>query len=179
MPSKPEILASETVAESHLFRIERLDLRFSNGVERQYERLLSGSRGAVLVVPLLGREVVLIREYAAGTDRYELAFPKGLIEAGEEPLEAANRELMEEIGMGAKRLSLLRTMSIAPGYFAHQTHLVLAEALFEASAEGDEPEPVEVVRWPLDDIDDLLARDDFTEARSIAALLLIQHKVNP
>lgn len=173
MARKPEISLTETIAKTRLFEIQRLQLQFSNGEQREYERLKSGSRGAVLIVPVMDGDVYLIREYAAGTDRYELAFPKGLIEAGEGILDAANRELMEEVGYGANELRHLRTFSIAPGYFSHQTHVVLAQGLFPATAEGDEPEPIEVVRWSLNDIDGLLAQEDFTEARSVAALLLL------
>jgi ADP-ribose diphosphatase len=46
--------------------------------------------------------VLMIYEYSSGTHRYELALTKGKIDAGESPLEAANRELIEEIGYGAK-----------------------------------------------------------------------------
>ena len=53
-------------------------------------------------------------------------------------------------------------------------HIVLAEDLYEEAAEGDEPEPLEVIHWPLADADALLAREDFIEARCIAALLLAQ-----
>jgi 8-oxo-dGTP pyrophosphatase MutT (NUDIX family) len=45
-----------------------------------------------------------------------LALTKGKIDAGESPLEAANRELIEEIGYGAKKLSFIKTMTLAPGY---------------------------------------------------------------
>jgi ADP-ribose diphosphatase len=114
--------------------------------------------------------VLLIREYAAGTHRYELGFPKGVMEQEEDPITAANREIMEEIGYAARTLHHLRSVTIAPGYIGHVTHLVLAEDLYEQRMPGDEPEEIEVVPWPLADIDGLIARDDFTEARSIAAL---------
>ena len=69
-----------------------------------WERLRSPARRAVLVVPLLDPEtVLLIREYAAGVERYELALPKGRIEDNESVTEAGNREMMEEIGYGAPR----------------------------------------------------------------------------
>lgn len=178
MLKKPEILRTESLLRADRFELERLHLRFSNGEERLYERMKSGARGAVLIVPVKDEEVLLIREYAAGTDRYELAFPKGLIDPGEDMLQAANRELMEEVGYGANELTHMRTMSIAPGYFTHQTHAVLARDLYPATAEGDEPEPIEVVPWPLQDIDGLLAQEDFTEARSIAALLLLHQMGN-
>jgi ADP-ribose diphosphatase len=105
-------------------------------------------------------------------DRYELGLPKGVVDVGEDPLAAAHRELREEIGMGARELHLIHSLSLAPGYIKHTSHLVLARDLYPDAAEGDEPEPIEVVPWPLAGLDALLAREDFTEARSIAALFL-------
>lgn len=171
----PEILQSRLLAQTQLFRVEGLHLRFANGVERHYERLKPGTRGAVLVIPILDAETfLLIREYAAGVERYELGFPKGLREPGESCEQAANRELMEEAGYGARRLRVLKAVTMAPGYLGHSMSLVLAEDLFAARLEGDEPEAIEVVPWRFDNIEALLAREDFTEARSIAALFLAQ-----
>lgn len=169
----PELLHSELIAETRLFRVEALHLRFANGVERHYERLKPSRRGAVLVVAVPDPEhFLLVREYAAGTERYELGFPKGLCEPDENVLEAADRELKEEAGFGARELVELKQVTLAPGYLGHRMSLVLARDLYPASLEGDEPEPLDVVPWRFDDIEALLARPDFTEARSIAALYL-------
>jgi ADP-ribose diphosphatase len=86
MSEKPKILNRNIVAQSQLFKIEALDLEFSNGAARQYERLVRGhgSNGAVLIIPLIDDEtVLLIREYSAGVERYELGLPKGKIDNGE------------------------------------------------------------------------------------------------
>ncbi|MEO1898426.1 MAG: ADP compounds hydrolase NudE, partial [Methylococcales bacterium] len=66
MPQKPKILNRETIAATRLFRIEALDIKFSNGEQRQYERLARNkSNGAVLMVPMLDAQtVLLIREYS-------------------------------------------------------------------------------------------------------------------
>ncbi len=173
---KPLCHARTVVAESKLFGIEQLELEFANGAKRQYERLVRHSTGAVLVVPLLDSEtVILIREYAAGIERYELGFPKGLIEQGETVFEAANREMKEEIGYGAKQFKELKAVSSSPAYFGMMVNLVVAEELYPETLEGDEPEPIEVIPWPIAKLDELLTRDDFTEARSIAAIYLLKH----
>ena len=60
------------------YRMERLDLEFSNGERRKYERLHGRGHGAVAVVPMLDADtVLLVREYAAGVHRYELGLVKG------------------------------------------------------------------------------------------------------
>ena len=175
MPAKPRVTGRRLLVETRIFRVEELDLEFSNGEQRRYERLLGSEGGAVLVVPLPDpATILLIREYAAGMDRYELAFPKGRVEPGEDPLAAAAREMREETGYAAGRLQHLQTVTLAPGYLRHTTHIVLARDLYRDPLPGDEPEPIEVVPWPLDRIDELLGRDDFTEARSIAALYRVR-----
>jgi ADP-ribose diphosphatase len=174
MPAKPKILDRHIAAETRIFRIEQLDLQFANGARRLFERILGG-RGSVLVVAMPDPKTVLLtREYAAGTDSYELGLPKGIVEADEDPLAAAQREIQEEVGVGARDLRLLHTVSLAPAYIQHFTHIVLARELFPQRAEGDEPEPIEVLPWSLDDLDALLERGDFSEARSIAALFLVR-----
>lgn len=173
MRKKPKILKIETLATTRVFNIERMDLEFSNGEKRQYERLKPPGNGAVLVIPMLDDDtVVMIYEYSGGTDRYELALTKGKIDAGEAPLDAANRELMEEIGYGSNKLTFLKTMTLAPGYQSNITHIILAQELYEASAEGDEPEPLEVVEHKLSNLEELVYNEDLTEARTIAALYM-------
>jgi len=175
MAKLPEILESKTIAQTRLFHVESLHLRFSNGEERDYERLVSGKRGAVMVIPMPDPEtVLLIREYAAGVERYELAFPKGLMDIGETACEAANREMKEEVGFGGNNLQVLKQFSLAPGYLSHQMSLVVARELYEEKLDGDEPEELEVISWPVSQLGQLIDREDFTEARSIAAIYLLQ-----
>jgi ADP-ribose diphosphatase len=180
MSCKPQTLHTKTLARTRLFHIEAVGLRFSNGVEVEFERICSGAEvDAVLVVPVLpdGR-VLLIREYSAGTDRYELCLPEGRVEPGESCLIAAHRELREEAGYGARRLTPLRQLSIAPSYLSHATQLILAEDLYLDRLAGDEPEAIEVLAWPLDELPALLAQPELTEARSIAALFIAMAHLN-
>ena len=156
-------------------RVEELDLEFSNGERRRFHRQKPHGHGAVVVVPMLDDDtVLLVREYAAGVHRYELGLVKGRIDAGETPVEAANRELKEEAGYGAERLDVLRALTLAPTYMSHQTHLVLARDLYPERLPGDEPEELEVVPWKFDRLHELILREDFSEGRSIAALFIVR-----
>jgi len=172
-PTLPQILKRSLVASSRFFKIESLQLKFSNGQQREFERMQGSHHGAVLIVPFYDKEtLILIREYAAGTHSYELGFPKGLIDAGETAEHAANRELKEEVGFGARKLQKLKKVTMAPSYFSSEMTLFMAFDLYPEKLEGDEPEPLEIIKWPLNKVDELLARDDFQEARGISALLL-------
>ena len=91
---------------------------------------------------------------------------------GVDSFEAANRELQEEAGFGARSLTSLATLSLLPAYMTHKARVILAQDLYPARLPGDEPEPLEVVPWKLSELHRLLARDDVTEGRSIAALFI-------
>ena len=174
MPKKPTILSRTIVARSRLFTVEAIEIRFSNGQQRDYERLKrSNSGGAVLIVPMLNNEtVLLIKEYSAGVHRYEIGLPKGKVDFGETALCAANRELKEEVGFGANKLHYLSTLSLAPAYLEHTIDIVVAQDLYPEKLIGDEPEEMEVIPWKLSDISSLLATGECTEARTIAALYM-------
>ena len=114
MPTKPQVLKRSRVASSKIFHVEALQMRFANGVERDYERLLSNHQ-AVIICPMLDDDrVILAQEYAAGTDDYQWSLPKGKLDPGEDYTSAANRELQEEIGYAAEELILLKNMAQSP-----------------------------------------------------------------
>jgi len=173
MPSPPEILAKRVARDSRFLRVEEVDLAFSNGERRTFERLTASGQGAVFIVPMRDHDtVLLVREYGVGLDRYELGLPKGRIDPGETALEAANRELQEEAGFAARKLTPLITLSLLPAYMTHKAQVILAEDLYSQSRPGDEPERLDVVPWKLSELPALLARDDVSEGRSIAALFI-------
>jgi ADP-ribose diphosphatase len=174
MTKLPHIHATEQVDLGH-YRLERLDLEFSNGERRRYERLNSRGHGAVMIAAMPDPDtVLLVREYAAGVHRYELGLPKGRMDAGETAHQAADRELKEECGFGARRLETLRMITLAPIYMSHAIHLVLAQDLYPQRLPGDEPEELEVVPWKLDNLHELMLREDCSEGRSLAALFIVR-----
>ena len=175
----PIIHASEEKTDRSLFRVERLDLEFSNGEQRVYQRLISRGVGAVIVVAMPDPDtVLLIREYACGVHRYEVGLPKGRLEPGENHLEGANRELQEEVGFAARELVEIGQLSLAPGYMTHVTHIILARDLYASRLPGDEPEELQVIPWSMARLHELVQREDCTEGRSIAALYMARDWVS-
>ncbi len=171
---KPRILDRRCPAQSRLFKIEELSLRFSNGVERQYERINPGYDRAVMIVPILNTDtLILIKEYGAGIEDYHLSFPKGAIDQGESILQAASRELQEEAGFAAHDMTHIKKVALSPNYMGNQINLVIARQLYPSQLAGDEPEPLEVVEWPLDNIAQLALDPRFIESYALAALAII------
>ena len=169
----PEILNKDILAKTSAFTVERLDLRFSNGVERKYERLPKIGNEAVIIVAINDEaEIMLVKEYCAGFHEVRLSLPKGSCETGEPLEEATCRELAEEIGFSAQSVEFVKELSLAPSHMGFTINVMFAKDLYPEELEGDEPEPLELVRWPLADLDGLISSDEFSEARAIAALTL-------
>lgn len=114
------------------------------------------------------------RNIAPGVDEYQLSLPKGLVEPGEDILAAANRELKEEAGYGARQLEHITELSLSPGYMSQRIQVVLARDLYEERLPGDEPEPMGVDRISLRELSSLAQHAQFSEGRALAALYLVR-----
>ncbi|MBN8713478.1 MAG: ADP compounds hydrolase NudE [Xanthomonadales bacterium] len=173
MRTPPIIHATREADSARFLSVEQVDLEFSNGQRRTFERMKPHGHGAVIVVPMRDAgTVLLVREYGAGVGRYELGLPKGRLEHAETAEQGANRELKEEVGFGARRLTVLHKLALSPSYMAHMADVVLAQDLYPEKLPGDEPEELDIVPWRLDELHLLLGREDVTEGRSIAALFM-------
>jgi ADP-ribose pyrophosphatase len=123
---------------------------------------------SVVLIPVDGGELVLVRQSRPGSGSRTLELPSGKLNEGETPLEAAARELAEECGLAAEELTEVGTFWTAPAYSTELVHVFEAAGLSEAGpAELDEDEDIELERLPLHHV--LTELDD---AASIAALAL-------
>lgn len=175
----PKVSNQQSHKASRIFRIETMDLTFSNGTKATYERI-AGGHGAVMAVPYDGKHFYLTVEYSGGVMEYMLGLVKGKIDAGESAEEAVVRELKEEIGYGANKTTLLKhEMTVAPGMLSLKMYCYLCEDLYECALYGDEPEPIDVVKLTPEEVKDLIFDPDsvLTEGRTIAALTLALRKI--
>lgn len=172
--TQPRILSVCTTACSKLFVIESVRLQFVNGSEAEYERVSSAQRhGAVIIVPILESGAwLLVKEYMVGLERYEFGLPKGLMQEGESSLQAAKRELMEELGLRASRLVKLGTLSLAAGFMCYETDVVAAMTLAPCARGGDEPESLQIHPCGPQELDALVFEGRLRDARTLAAVYL-------
>lgn len=177
--SLPQVSNRQIKQASRIFKIESMDLTFSNGAQANYERIMGG-RGAVMAVPFDGSHFYLTVEYAGGVMAYALGLVKGKIDANETKEQAVVRELEEEIGLGARKITLLKhEMTVAPGMLDLRMYSFLCEELYPCRACGDEPEPIDIIKITPQELKELIFNVDspLTEGRTIAALTLALHKI--
>jgi ADP-ribose pyrophosphatase len=126
--------------------------------------------GSTAIVAIHDGAVVLVRQHREPAGRRLLELPAGTLEEGEEPLRSAQRELEEEVGLKGGRWSSLGTYFTSPGFLEEQMHLFLAEDLEEGEQDLDDDEDVEIVRWPVEELEQRL--DALEDLKTVAALLL-------
>lgn len=170
-----EHLGSESVFDGRIVSLERARFRFlADGDE--VEREIVRHPGAVGIVAVDDDHVWLVRQpREAADDPDSLEIPAGKLDAeGEDPLATGKRELAEEVGLGAERWEHLTTFFSSVGVMDEQVHVFLAEGLHEQHAEAEEHERIEIVRWPLDDLDAAIAQT--RDAKTLIGLLLLERR---
>ena len=115
--------------------------------------------------------VLLVKQYRYAAEAELLEVPAGGIEQGEKPEDAAIRELKEETGYGARKISPLGEFWALPGWCTEYMYGFLLQDLFLCPSDGDEDEDIQVVRMPWGRVPDLIKSGEIKDAKSIVSLL--------
>ena len=161
----------ETVFDGKLLHVRRDRVRLPDGGESIREYIVHP--GAVLVVPVLddGRFVVE-RQFRYPLARVFLEFPAGKIDPGETPEATARREMIEETGYAASRLTPLAVLHPVISYSTETIRCYVAEGLRHVGARLDHGEFLEIATLSLDELLAALDRGEITDAKTVSALLI-------
>ena len=172
MPSF-ERISAETVFAGRIFRVLRARFRHADGEEVERENVEHG--GAVGIVVHDDEHLYLVRQPREAIMRDDvLELPAGRLDVdGEAPEEAARRELAEELGLAAEHWSHMITYYSSAGFTNEELHLYLATGLRQVRKPAtEEDERIELVRWPLADLDGAI--DACVDAKTLIGLLLLR-----
>ena len=167
-----EHIGGETVYEGKIvtLRIERYRYADGDEVERETVR----HDGAAAIIAHDDTHLYLVRQPREAVDDPDfLEIPAGrLDQEGESPLEAAMRELAEEVGKAAARWERVMSYVSSAGMSDEVIHIFHATGLSDRAADADENERIEIVRWPLADLDGAIAAVE--DATTLVALLMLK-----
>jgi ADP-ribose pyrophosphatase len=169
-----QALGGESVYQGRLVEVRVERFRHDDGetVEREIVR----HRGAVGIVAHDGESVWLVRQPREAVGSQLLEIPAGRLDVdGEQPLQAAQRELAEEIGCGARSWSPILSYYSSAGFTDERVHLFCATELFESHADSGEQERIEVVRWPLGEVAEAIEQCE--DAKTLIGLLWLQRRL--
>ena len=128
--------------------------------------------GGVTVIPVdENGDVYCVRQYRYGFGKSIVETPAGKLEKGEEPLACAVRELSEETGFTAEKFIYLGEFYPSPGYCHEKLYAYLALGLKKGKAHLDEGEYLDVVKYPLDTLVEMIMRNELYDAKTIIAIL--------
>ena len=170
-----ELLDGETVYSGRLVEVRVERFRHADGEE--VSREIIRHRGAVGIVAHDDERVWLVRQPRETVEEELLEIPAGRLDVdGESPLEAAQRELAEEVGLGAERWEPIYSFYTSAGFTDERVHLFHATGLHEASADSGENERIEIVPWPLATLDEAIA--ECRDAKTLIGLLWLARRLN-
>jgi 8-oxo-dGTP pyrophosphatase MutT (NUDIX family) len=173
-PFEPE--GGETVYDGRLVQVRIERFRHADGelVTREIVR----HRGAVGVIAHDAEHVWLVRQpREAVGEAALLEIPAGRLDVdGEEPLATAQRELAEEIGLGAHSWQRVLGYYTSAGFTDERVQLFSATDLYERFAQSEENERIEIVRWPLGEIGQAIA--SCTDAKTLIGLMWLARGLN-
>ncbi|MHB8160009.1 MAG: NUDIX domain-containing protein [Thermoleophilia bacterium] len=168
------IISSEYVYQGRLIRLRLDQVELPDG-QRTIREVMEHP-GAAVIVPVDGEGTVhLVRQYRDAIGQQLLEVPAGKLDPGEDPADCARRELREELGLTAGKLTRLTAFYSSPGFCDEILHVFLAEELTHGEEDSDHEEFIKPEQRPLDPLSELLP--ELKDGKSIIGVMLAHREL--
>ncbi len=169
MNKKHTLKKGKILLPGPFFNLRRYRVGYPNGEEK--ERIILEHPGAAAAVPLLpGGRILLVRQYRAAAGRETLEIPAGKLDPGETPEESIRRELVEETGFKAGKLTHLRSYYPSMGISDEIIHVFRAEELAPARKPSGDETGLEPVILPLAKAREKIESGEILDSKTIIAI---------
>lgn len=167
-----KILNIEQVCKAHVFDVAKVLIELPDGRQRYYD--LVQHCPAVVIVPLTeDGKILFVRQYRLGAEKELLELPAGLINNGEDPDPAAERELREETGYEGNLIRLGGFYASA-GYCSEYLNIYLARDLQWNPLPQDDDEFLANISMPAEEAFSMAESGKMEDSKTIAALMMAQ-----
>ena len=170
-------VSSEPIYNGRILDVQRWQVTCPNGNLAAREIVVH--KGAAAVVPVYeDGTTLLVRQHRVAVDRVTLEIPAGKLDcANEDPLDCAVRELEEETGLKAERMTLLTSLLTTPGFCTEKIGIYLAQGLSQGDTHPDEDEFLGLVRIPLDEAIAMVMRGEIRDSKTICGLMMAREVI--
>ena len=167
---KEKLVKRTPVFEGRLLHIYNDDVEIGGNMSWR-EVVLHPGASAVIPVTKEGN-ILFVRQYRYAVEHVLLEIPAGKLDAGEDPDVCAERELTEETGCIAGKMTKLGAIYTTPGFCNETIHIYLAEELTKGEQHLDDDEFLDVVRVPVSKAYEMIARGEIRDAKTLAAFAM-------
>lgn len=172
MTFEEKTLKSERIYEGHILNLRRDKVTVEHGTS--YREIVEHNGGAVLAALSPEGKMVMVRQYRKAAQRIMLEAPAGKIDPGEDPLHAAVRELREETGYTAGKVTFLTKFYPSVGYSEELLYLYLCSDLTPGETSFDENEAIDVEEMEVDTLCRMVMNGEIEDAKTIIAVLMVR-----
>lgn len=165
-----KITRETTIFKGKVVHLKELDVELPNGNQSKREVVYHPGAVAVLAEPKPGH-LVFVKQYRTGPDEVLLEIPAGKLEPGEDPLDAALRELEEETGYRCQSIEQISQFYTSPGFANELITLFYATDLILGEASPDEDEFVHAFTLNREEIEEMLEKQEVRDAKTQVAIL--------
>jgi ADP-ribose pyrophosphatase len=171
-----QILSREIVYQAFAFNIEKLHVQLPDNRKRDYD--LVSHNDSVTIIPMdADGNIWFVSQYRMGCECEMLELPAGVMNDSEEPESCAAREVREEIGMAAGKLTYLGSVYLAPGYSSENNHIFLSEDLSESPLDMDDDEFLQAQMIQAVKAYEMAESGQIHDSKTLAALLLARKHI--
>lgn len=164
---------SSTVFTGKVFDILVDDITYKESGNKGIREVVVHPGGAVVVALTNEYKILMVNQFRYPLQKFLLELPAGKLDKGEDPRECAIRELEEETGFIAGKISKLGSISTSPGFCTEMLHIFLAEELSHGKLNREEGEGgMEVHRYSLKEIDEKILNGEIIDAKTICGIML-------
>jgi len=167
-----KVLDKTSVFQGKLLNVRCDRIADAEGRETTREFVVHPGGVSVVARPT-PEEILLVRQYRYPTGETLIELPAGTLEAGEQPVETARRELEEETGYRAARMDFLASYYTTPGFTSELMYLYEASELTYTQQRPEEDESIEVLRIPDDEAMRMLRAGEIRDAKTLVGLLMV------
>lgn len=155
--------------------LQTVELCNKNNAEREIIR----HKGGVAIIPITeNHEIIMVRQFRKPFDEEVLEVPAGKIEKDEKPEICAIRELREETGFDADKITFMNVMYPSPGYTDEKIYIYKAEGLKEGDLSLDDDEFLYVEKYTLKQAVEMVQTGVLKDAKTIIAIMLLESEIN-
>lgn len=171
-----EIISRKEIYTGSIVNVYLDDVKIPNGMTVKREIVMHHKEGVGILPVDNNGDIYLVRQYRHPLLRHVLEIPAGISEAGESPESCAAREVEEEIGYEAGKLTFLLSANNTVGLSNDKVHLYAAEELVRTSQNLDADEIIEVEKYSLEDCERMIATGEIIDSKTILAIFA--YKIN-